>query len=848
MRRAPALWAAFLCVALLAMAMAVASGEREARDPRGNDGAKPGGVRAATTAPAGKGPVGWETYRRLDLAAHLPRGVETKMFSSFDRQGGNWDGFGGVSSCLPIRTKECVIAEHVGAGEISSIWFTRWLGPIRDTGLTGSFAHTGRITVELDGRKVVDAPLADVLAGKLGAPFTHPLVADDKQTSGGALISVPMPYRESMRVTTERDPRLYQVMYRTFADAQGVSTFDPGESAQDVVDLMSRAPAADPKPTLAGTTEQVASLRLAPGETQRLAHSTVPGLIGGLRLRLPQTVAPKPQPVTDSGRAYGRGGGSEFGLTVDPANRGVVLTRRLDRTIGGQRARVYVDGELAGEWPGSPRAAERWGEESLELPAALTAGKSRLAIRTEWSAGQDFNEFTYWARPAGGVAGAATDTVDVGDPASELSHGYRIRGAIWLGTRAYNYPTPDTGPEATSRKLLHGLRLRATFDGVRTVDAPLGEFFGSGYTMAPVRSLMFQLDSASGEFTAWWPMPYAREATVEVYNGSQVNLREGTSWVRTTPSTAHARAVREGTEGHFRATSHASATVLDRSWEFLSTQGSGKVVGVSHSMRGDGGRVHMEGDERMFVDDSHTPQVHGTGTEDFYRGGWYFLHGTYSAPLNGHPARLTDGSGCGAAEDCSSAYRLLLTDAVPFGRSMRFTIEHGLANEAPATYAATTYWYGQQARRLHRTHTVSAALTVSHSPRVESGGFLSTLEVASTFEGELVNPERHTAKVFYTRRPVTLEVTVDPANEGVVLRRTGDQLAAGQRARVSVDGTVLPDWYQPLGNHGRRWLEDSYQLPAAATRGKRRISVTLTPVQGAPEWAAAQYTADSVVG
>jgi hypothetical protein len=769
------------------------------------------------------------------------------MFSSFDREGGNWDGFGVVSSCLNTRAPGCVIAEHVGAGEISSIWFTRWLGPVQDTGRTGSFGDTGRITVELDGRKVLDAPLADVLAGKLGAPFTRPLVADDKQTSGGALIAVPMPYRESMRVTTERDPRLYQVMYRTFADAEGVRTFDPGDRAQDVVDLMSRASAADPKPALAETTEQEAPLRLAPGQTRQLARSTVPGLIGGVRLRLPQTVAPEPHPVTDGGRAYAKDGGSEFGLTVDPANRGVLLTRRLDRSVGGQKGRVYVDGELAGEWPGGIRAPERWGEESLELPAALTAGKSRLTIRTEWSGGPDFNEFTYWARTSGSGPGAATDTVDVGDPASELSHGYRIHGGIWSGTRTYCYPEPDSGPAANSRKLLRGLRLRATFDGVRTVDAPLGEFFGSGYTMAPVRALMFQLDAVKGEFTSWWPMPYAREATVELYNGSDVDVREGTSWVRTSPSEAHARAVREGTEGHFRATSHASATVLDRSWEFLSTRAVGKVVGVSHSMRGDGGRSHMEGDERMFVDDSHTPQVHGTGTEDYYRGGWYFLHGTYSAPLNGHPARLTDGSGCGAGQDCSSAYRLLLADAVPFGRSMRFTIEHGLANEAPADYAATTYWYGKDGPRLRRTDTVAAALTVSRPVHIENGGFPTTLDVDSVFEGELVAPERRTGKVYYTRHPVALEVTLDPANQGVVLRRVGDQLEPGQRARVSVDGFALPDWYQPLGNHKRRWLEDSYQLPASATRGKRRISVTLTPVQGAPEWASARYTVDSVM-
>ncbi|GGZ98313.1 hypothetical protein GCM10010329_19700 [Streptomyces spiroverticillatus] len=85
--------------------------------PDGQDSRPPGaGGRAATAAAAGKGPVGWETYRRLDRAAHLPTGVETRMFSSFDRKGGNDDGFDGKTPCMRESSAGCVIAEHVGRG------------------------------------------------------------------------------------------------------------------------------------------------------------------------------------------------------------------------------------------------------------------------------------------------------------------------------------------------------------------------------------------------------------------------------------------------------------------------------------------------------------------------------------------------------------------------------------------------------------------------------------------------------------------------------------------------------------------------------------------------------------
>jgi len=63
--------------------------------------------------------------------------------------------------------------------------------------------------------------------------------------------------------------------------------------------------------------------------------------------------------------------------------------------------------------------------------------------------------------------------------------------------------------------------------------------------------------------------------------------------------------------------------------------GQGKFVGVSHTMRGVSYRGYLEGDERVYVDGARTPQIHGTGTEDFYEGGWYFNRDVFSEPLNG---------------------------------------------------------------------------------------------------------------------------------------------------------------------------------------------------------------------
>src|SRR5690625_4572 len=111
-------------------------------------------------AESDKGLVGWDAYRHLDQLPKLTSGVGTQQFASFDRTGGNDDGFEGTYSCLRQNDAGCVIAEDTGAGEVQSIWFTRDNGDV---------TATGNIVIELDGEVVLDAPLQDVVDGERGA-------------------------------------------------------------------------------------------------------------------------------------------------------------------------------------------------------------------------------------------------------------------------------------------------------------------------------------------------------------------------------------------------------------------------------------------------------------------------------------------------------------------------------------------------------------------------------------------------------------------------------------------------------------------------------------------------------
>lgn len=669
----------------------------------------PGGAAAAPPYPSvanpaalGKGTVGWDTYRQLDRLPELTSGVAANQFASTDPAGRNNDYWNGPRHCLQLILGQCVIAAHAGPGEVDSIWFT-WHG--------GNVRSVGNITILLDGLPVLHAPLQDVVDGKLGGPFVYPMVGNADQSSGGVYIAVPMPFRNSLLITTDSSSFYYHVTYRTFADANGVGLFNPFDPAPDVAATLSAAGTRDPKPPLAGAHTTDTTVSLAPGAAAAVADIHSPGELTAIRFRLPQAQMVTPRTVAATGRAFGRGGSSTFTLRIDPRNNGIRLTRRLDPEIANQVADVVVDGAVVGRWapdvPPAPATTQRqsvrpslsgeWYEESVDIPAAVTAGKSQLTVTNRFvSSDGDFNEFTYWADDRIGGDYRRTDTLHVGDAGDEAAHRYAIVRQTWQGSRTFEYPLePARQAElATARKLLGGLRLRITFDDRTTVDSPFGEFFGTGLAVAPVKSLMFGVDPGTHWYSAWWPMPYRSRARVELYNASPIPVAGLQARITSAPDPAAVAELASGRSGYFHATSHRGPTVPGRDWDYLRANGTGKFVGNVVDMIGPAGRSYLEGNERVYVDGSPTPEINGTGTEDYYEGGWYFNRGPFNTPLHGNPAHLAAHSGCVPNSDCTTAFRLWLADEVSFRTAIAFGIQHGPVNDVQADYSSTAFWYG----------------------------------------------------------------------------------------------------------------------------------------------------------
>lgn len=813
--------------AALAIAPGVATVQAHAAPEKGNSHYRP----------TAKGPVGWDTFRHLDQLPFMTTGVTSKQFSSFDETGGNWqDGFDGAFSCLREEAAGCVLAEDAGAGEITSIWFTRD---------GGNVTKTGNITITLDGKVVLDAKLQDVVDGKLGGAFQRPFVSNADESSGGVTIKVPMTYRESMKITTTNNPLFHHVALREFADATGVSTFNPDDHPADVFEAAKHWGRRDPKPTSKHPNTDSVALKIPAGSSQRIASLHKAGMLNELRFQLPQIKAPKQlEKITDDGRAFR--GTSEFTAKIDPANNGVLITRRIDSGIAGQVAKVTVDGTQVGTWPKIESTAGQWLDVSIAIPAELTRDKDSVTIRSEYAEKtNDFNEFRYWVDSKVDGAWQRTDEVDVGNASSEQAHAYAIQGQVWRGERTYSYPA-ETDPEVlTGNALLRDLRLRITADGKQTVDAPLGEFFGVGLSRAEVRSLLVGVDpETTGWFSSWWPMPYKKSLQVELVNESDVDVTVGNA------EATYARQGRVGGQlsgaspaiGYFQAQSRRGDTVEGKDWRVADQTGFGKVVGVNQTVRGQmefgNTREYLEGDERIHVDGSFSPAWHGTGTEDFYEGGWYFREVMpFTTPFIGATAIQFGVNGC--KHKCDSMMRTLVADAIPFSSGMAFGIEHGGSNQARAEYGTTALWYGHADRARSRlTDVIDVGDEVSEKAhKYAGGGDVKTLK--ATFEGD------HDAipvadDLRTTNKPVSFTVEVARNNELVQLRRLSDQREAYQHATVQVDGKDAGTWLQPLGNEHHRWLEDDFMVPPELTRGKRRITVTLTPV-GTQAWSAARY-------
>ncbi|AIE86884.1 glycoside hydrolase family 172 protein [Fimbriimonas ginsengisoli] len=229
--------------------------------------------------------------------------------------------------------------------------------------------------------------------------------------------------------------------------------------------------------------------------------------------------------------------------------------------------------------------------------------------------------------------------------------------------------------------------LRITWDGEKqpAVLCPAGDFFGYGWGKPAAGSAL--VGTYQGVNYCNLPMPFDRSAKVELVSlGDRSISVRGEVVVGDTP--------RGRNEGKFYAVwRRENPTTEGKPFTFLDTKGRGHIVGLALQAQGmePGGTPFFEGDDQTTVDGELV--VHGTGSEDFFNGGWYDVPGRWDASF----ARAL--SGCITYQrplGRTGGYRFFLGDAYSFEKSILQTIEHAPErNQLPADYCSVTYLYAE---------------------------------------------------------------------------------------------------------------------------------------------------------
>ena len=767
-------------------------------------------------------PYGLSAMAQFERLPFLKTDTMAGGQSSFDRTGGNDD----TRKFLYTDVTGNVMLDVKGPGTVYRIW------------CTGFGADTIKIYFDGEATPRINTQLNNLFTGTY-SPFLAPLVGNNTMSSGGFYCYLPLPFSKSIKIVTSGS-FYYNVGYHLYSPDAAVTTWAGTEDSSVARNQWSNV-GSDPKSADGNTTVSNA-FNLSARTTQTLLDVSGPRSISSIKLKLsgiPIVTNQAQVFVTDDGRAFTTS--NQFKMTLDIANTGATLVRRLDYGIADQAARVYVNGSLVGTWstPGSDNG-NHWRDSSFAIPSSFTSGKKSITVNVQFVSSQiDWNEFYYWAYSTVSGTNRLTDSLDVGNTTSETSHSYSIAGGpAWSGSgNNWSYPLGTNQPSATVMDSLNNLWLKIAFDNEAnaSVYAPIGTFFGMGqFGPGNIKSLPVGMD-ADTNFYVYFPMPFTNRAVVQLVSQSTNAIANVVCQINHKPFTNSFANV-----GYFKtyfqyqtpSTSGVDLLLLDK-------EGSGHFLGVVQSMAGPTARTYLEGDERIYVDDSLTPALYGTGTEDFYNGGWYFDQGTFTCPSHGYTAHYANTS------DYTAAYRLFLADAIPFRKHIRVGIEHGPINDVSETTTTLAYYYYNPNNLAVLTDQLDVGKTSSersHSYTFTNQQNWVNTPVTYYYEGDSDNVGIADDGRVITNGTSQFTLTLQPTNAGAILRRRFDQGLTNQishQASVYVAGTLVGTWYRAGTNMTSRWRDDDFMIPAAYTSGKSNIQVRIS---GANTWSEYYYS------
>lgn len=236
--------------------------------------------------------------------------------------------------------------------------------------------------------------------------------------------------------------------------------------------------------------------------------------------------------------------------------------------------------------------------------------------------------------------------------------------------------------------------LKAQWDGETTpaIYSPAADYFGYAYGKPAMQSIL--LGHYQGINYSYLPMPYQNKAEMSLVYEKRQNTNQSKIEVKAKVYYTK-EALDPQTEGKLYTSWRREINPKEgEPYLLIDVEDKGHYVGITHIAQAlqPGMTLFFEGDEVTTVDGKM--RGHGTGSEDYYNGGWYALLDRWdrgvSLPIHGSldyslPMARTGG------------YRFFLSDKVVFNKDLHVTIEHGPeGNKFPVDYTSIAFYYGSK--------------------------------------------------------------------------------------------------------------------------------------------------------
>ena len=314
-------------------------------------------------------------------------------------------------------------------------------------------------------------------------------------------------------------------------------------------------------------------------------------------------------------------------------------------------------------------------------------------------------------------------------------------------------------------------------EGSPSVEVPIGDFFGIGHCKPRLfTSLLLTVNQgdplwATQGLNSYFPMPFSHSARIEIENRSNIPLeslwyhidyqlynsldddvmRFHAQWKRENPSRAKDQSTK-----NIVLWDGINDTGSDN-YLIMEAEGNGQLAGIFLEVDNIVGDWWGEGDDMVFIDgENWPPSFHGTGTEEIFGGGASPTQ-EYTGPYTGFPLISNPNY-----YRQSAMYRFFITDPIRFKKSIRYTIEHGHANNYENDYSSVGYWYQFEPHKIFTPSLNEAdripVLTEGQEKvfQKQTRVIVDLYQKINKLQGEPGGPSQSDPKVKFTREQISM--------------------------------------------------------------------------------------------